>query len=174
VSSPRLPGTGARQGRIDVTWTAEHVSAWRLDSAPAGTGAWTRRASGTTAQSASLRLPAGRTYDLRLVSDAGVTAVGRVVVPIDIRRWAVTPDRNAWRGTTAWARKGASAAFALAAGRPVLLVRGGHGRIAVGAKTFRVTARTRTLTGAPRAKRGAVRVRVLSGRIGLDGIAVAR
>ena len=185
LEAPRLTTGGARTGQTEVRWRvlAGELRGWTIESAPAGTAKWTRAASGVAEQSASLRLAAGRSYDLRFTATdvlgrTSTTAIGRAVVPIDDRviarrGWARAADVAAWRGTLSRGRAGAAATVRLAAGRPLVLVRGGSGRLRVGAKTFSVTTRTRTLTGVRRTKPSTVRLSVVSGRIELDGIAVA-
>lgn len=188
IDAPRVV-TNARRGRIAVRWrvldAGAGVRGWTIESTLAGRSTWTRRATGANAQSAALRLPAGRSHDLRFtltdaLERATTVALGRVVVPRDdravLRRgWARVSDRGAWRGTVSRGERGATARVRLAAGRPLVLVRGARRgtQVRVGTKTYRLTPRTRTITAARRSRAGRVTVRVLAGRVEVDGFAVA-
>jgi hypothetical protein len=92
VSAPSLDRTKLRQGRLGVSWKVLDAGAgvrqWTISSqALGGKGApYVKRASGTTATSASLRLPRGHAYRLRFtITDAlGQTSnltLGKVVIP---------------------------------------------------------------------------------------------
>jgi hypothetical protein len=89
---PSLDRAKLRQGRLGVSWkvldAGAGVARWTIASqALGGKGApYVTRASGTTATSASLRLPPGHAYRLRFtITDAlGRTSnltLGKVVVP---------------------------------------------------------------------------------------------
>lgn len=188
LEAPRVV-PAQRSGRVEVRWrvldAGPGVRGWAIESAPAGTARWTLRASGTGGEAAAPALPAGRSYDLRLtVTDVlgrAVTAgAGRVVVPLDDRAvlgrgWSRAADEGAWRGTISRGARGATASVKLAAGRPVVLVRGAAKgtRVEFGGRVMRVSASTRSLGGSKRARAGRVKLRVLSGRVAVDGFAVA-
>ncbi len=96
--------------------------------------------------------------------------------------WRKLGEGEAWQGTVTIGGAGASLSVRLAAGRPVLIVRDVHrrARIAVIAGTRRETFTlaassatvSRTVIAARRKTAGTVQVRVLSGTIGIDGVAV--
>ncbi len=92
ISLPKLDRRKLSQGRIDVSWkvlrAGAEVRGWTISSQLVGSkkSPYVRRASGTTADSASLRLPRGGTYRLRLtITDAqgrvSNVAIGKVSVP---------------------------------------------------------------------------------------------
>ena len=115
---------------------------------------------------------------------------GLVLSPLDDRstdlhyhgHWRKLSEPQAWQGTVTLGGAGASLTVHLAAGRPVLIIRDVHrrGRIAVivgshrEALTLAASSGTasRTVIGARRKTAGTVQVRVLSGTIGIDGLAV--
>ncbi len=195
LSAPVVGRDWAR-GRVTVRWKVLDAGvgarSFELASRTAGAKRWTVRASGTKT-SAALRLPAGVASQLRLTV---VDALGRsttrqlpnVLVPRDDRAlelgrgWTAGSDRKAWAKTVSLGGPGAAARIRLAAGRPVLFVRGlrraaqielsGAGRREV----FRISASTaavsRMVKGARRAK-GTLTIRVLDGKVGLDGVALA-
>jgi hypothetical protein len=211
VTAPWITTAGDRRGLIEVRWQiagpGPGLRGWTLDSARAGTTTWTRRAAGGAARSAAaavassagtarsaaaaessalLRLPAGRSYDLRFTATdvlgrVWTLAAGRVVVPLDDRSlglgraWTRASSPTAWRGTLSYGARGASFSVRLAAGRPVVRVRGSHAgtRVRLGTRTYSVSAATRTITGARRPAGGRAELRVLAGRLGVDGVAVA-
>jgi uncharacterized membrane protein YgcG len=92
LSVPKLDRSKLEQGKVGVAWKVLDggvgIARWTIPSQTVGTkGApWVKRASGTTATAASLRLPRGATYRLRFtVVDAGGKTsnvmLGKVVVP---------------------------------------------------------------------------------------------
>jgi hypothetical protein len=97
-------------------------------------------------------------------------------------RWRFVPDRRAWHGVVALGRAGAMLSVRLGAGRPAFIVRDVRRRALVRisaaghSTTFAVTASsaTRLLIAARRARAGSVRLRVLAGTVGIDGVALAR
>jgi hypothetical protein len=183
--APRVTAAGNRRGLIDVRWDGAGVASWTLDAAPAGTTAFTHAASGTSV-STELRLAAGRSYDLRLTATdtagrAATFAAGRVLVPIDDRALRFSGARTrassatAWLGTLSRASRGAAATVTLVAGRPVVLLQGATAgtRVRIAGKVFRLSRAARTITAAARTRSGRVRIDVLSGHVGIDGVAVA-
>jgi len=115
---------------------------------------------------------------------------GLLLTPLDDRastihyhgHWRRLSEAHAWQGTVTLGGAGASLGVRLAAGRPVLIVRDVHkrARIAVIAgghrQTFTLTASSstasRTVIAARRRSAGSVQVQILSGTIGIDGVAV--
>jgi hypothetical protein len=92
VSAPMLDRAKLRQGRLGVSWkvldAGAGVRSWTIASQTVGRkqSPYVKRASGTSATSASLRLPPGHAYRLRFtIADAlGRTSnltLGKVVVP---------------------------------------------------------------------------------------------
>lgn len=92
VSVPKLARGKLKQGRLGISWkileAGAGVSGWTIASQKVGAkkAPYVRRASGTTATSATLRLPKGATYRLRFtITDAlgrsSSVAIGKVVVP---------------------------------------------------------------------------------------------
>jgi hypothetical protein len=92
VSVPKLDRGKLKQGRVGVRWkvldAGAGVRSWTIASQLVGAkkAPFVRRASGTTATSASLRLPPGATYLLRftIVDALGHTSdvtIGKVTVP---------------------------------------------------------------------------------------------
>jgi hypothetical protein len=197
--APRVVAAARRQGRVTVRWSVldagAGIGAWRIVAQEPGRSGARVAARGTTATSARLRLPAGRVWRLRLeVTDAlgrtSAAMAGTVLVPVDDSAralryrgaWRRVRSASAWRGTLTRGRSGAWASFRLAAGRPVLVLRGGSSPARVEVVTerrrevFRIAAggSERRLTAARRTRAGTVRVRVLRGTVSLDGVAVAR
>jgi hypothetical protein len=92
VSLPKLDRGKLRLGRLDVSWkvlrSGAGVKSWTISSQPVGAkkAPFIRRASGTTATSASLRLPPGAIYRLRFtivdaLGRASSVSIGKVTVP---------------------------------------------------------------------------------------------
>jgi hypothetical protein len=92
VSLPKLDRAKLKQGRLGVSWkvleAGAGVKGWTIASqlVDAKKAPFVRRASGTTAGSASLRLPPGATYRLRftIVDTLGRSSsvtIGKVTVP---------------------------------------------------------------------------------------------
>jgi hypothetical protein len=92
ISIPKLDRKELRQGRVAVSWkvleAGTGVRSWTIASQLIGDkkAPYVRRASGTSATSASLRLPRGHAYRLRftLTDAAGKSSdlmLGKVVVP---------------------------------------------------------------------------------------------
>lgn len=195
LSAP-LVGRDWARGRVTVRWkvldAGVGVRSFALASRVSGSKRWTVRATGTK-PSAALKLPAGVASQLRLtVVDAlgrsTTRSLGSVLVPRDERSltlgrdWTAASDKNAWAKTVSVGGPGATAQVRLGAGRPVVFVRDvrraarieltGAGKREV----FRIAASTaatsRAVKGARRSK-GTLTVRVLGGKIGLDGVALA-
>jgi hypothetical protein len=125
---------------------------------------------------------------------AGATAArelrigGLLLFPLDARapalhyrgRWRLVIDKRAWHGVVAMGAKGATLSVRLARGRPAFIVRDAARRtrvqISAGSRTetFTVPASrsTHLLLSPRRARGGVVRLRVLSGAVGVDGVAV--
>ncbi len=115
---------------------------------------------------------------------------GLVMTPIDDRaggltyggRWRAVSEPGAWLGTVSLGGQDATLTFHLAAGRPVLIVRDVRQRariaIQVGRRRQILTIpgrrsdASRLVLGARRPRAGAVRVHVLKGTVGVDGVAV--
>lgn len=201
LEQPRIVAGGAGRGEVAVAWrvlaAGAGVARWSIDARPLGVkgGRFAERARGTTATAASLRLPAGRTYELRftLVDALGrssTTAIGRVLVPLDdrarqVRRgrsWTAARDAGAWLGTVSRGGSGATLRVRLAAGRPVVVVRPDRrraARVALVADGRRTVVRipagggSRELRGPARRQAGTVTVRVLSGSVSVDGVGLA-
>jgi hypothetical protein len=92
VSPPKLDRGKLKRGRLDVSWTVLRsgagVKSWTIASQLVGArkAPFVRRASGSTATSASLRLPPGASYRLRLtivdaLGRASTVTIGKVTVP---------------------------------------------------------------------------------------------
>jgi hypothetical protein len=201
IELPRFTHAGAARGRVSVRWRilqpGAGIRSWSFASraAGAGSGAYTVRARGTKGTTATLTLPAGRTWSIRATFvDAlgrGVSEdVGAVLVPLDagartVRRtgaWTRRPDAGAWLRATHRGRAGATLTARLAAGHPVVLVRGvtrtAEVEVRAGGRraTYRVggsaTTATREIVAPARARAGAVTVRVVRGQVGVDGVGV--
>jgi hypothetical protein len=113
---------------------------------------------------------------------------GLLLFPLDARsaalryrgRWRFVRDARAWHQIVAIGDPGATLSVRLGRGRPVFIVRDAHGKarvqISVGARSETVAvsagAVTRLLFARRRARAGAVRLRVLSGTLGIDGVAL--
>ena len=89
---PKLDRSKLRQGKLGVSWKVLDggvgIASWTISSQTVGTkkAPWVKRASGTKATAATLRLPRGATYRLRFTAvDAGGKSsnvmLGKVVVP---------------------------------------------------------------------------------------------
>ncbi len=143
ITRPVAGTSGYRRGRIVVRWrvTEEGVGLLRwaigADDLTSARKSYVTRARGTSATSASLRLPAGRAYALRFTATdrmlrQDTTDVGRVLVPVDERAksvkragpWRKLRSATAWKGTLLRGRRGARLRVRLPAGRTALLVRG--------------------------------------------------
>ncbi|MDO8212201.1 hypothetical protein [Conexibacter sp. CPCC 206217] len=200
VQLPRV-ADDARRGRVQVDWrvidAGAGIARWTIAARPLGVrgAGFTDRASGSDATSASLRLPAGRTYALRftLVDTLGRSAstnVGRVLAPIDDRArsvargraWTAARDAGAWLGTVSRGATGAILRTRLAAGRPVVVVRPDRRRaaravlIAGGRRTtVRIPAGSgsRELRGPVLRRGGVVTLQVLEGEVSVDGVGLA-
>ena len=145
VTRPVAGVSGYRRGRIAVRWRIADEGVgllrWTIASDDLTTkpAQYVTRARGTTATSASLKLPAGRVYGLRFTATDRLqrddsTDFGRVVVPVDDRsagvkrsgRWRKLRSSKAWKGTLLRGRPGARLKVKLPAGRPALVL-GGRG-----------------------------------------------
>jgi hypothetical protein len=201
IELPRFTTTGQKTGRVGVRWRVLQpgvgVRRWRFAARPANkrSGAFTALATGTKGSSAQLTLGGGQTWTVRVTftdklgRDVSQT-VGDVLVPLDagaraVRRsgtWSRVHDSGAWLGAVHRGRAGATLTARLAAGRPTILVRGVHStadiEVRVGGKraVYRVsgsaTEVTREIGAARRVRAGTVKVRIVSGTAGVDGLGV--
>jgi hypothetical protein len=201
IELPRFTAAGQKFGRVGIRWRVLQagvgVRRWRFAARPASrrSGAFTAVATGTKGTTAQLKLGAGQTWTVRVTftdklgRDVSQT-VGDVLVALDagaraVRRsgaWSRVGDDSAWLGAVHRGRAGATLTARLAAGRPTILVRGVRKtadiEVRVGAKraVYRIsgsaTAATREIVAAPRARAGTVRVRIVSGSAGVDGLGV--
>ena len=201
IELPRFTHAGDARGRVGVRWRilqkGAGVKSWSFASRDAGAkrGASTVRAKGTKGTTATLTLPAGRTWAIRAtfvdaLGRAVSEDVGAVLVPLDagakaVRRtgsWSRRRDTGAWLGAVHRGRAGATLTARLAAGRPVVQVRGvthsADVEVRAGGKrvTYRVsgsaTRATREIVAPARARAGTVTVRVVRGQVGVDGVGV--
>jgi hypothetical protein len=201
VELPRFTAAGRKTGHIGVRWrvlqTGVGVRRWTFAARPASkrSGAFTALATGTKGSSAKLKLGAGQTWTVRVTftdklgRDVSQT-VGDVLVPLDagartVRRggsWSRGHDSGAWLGAVHRGRAGATLTAQLAAGRPVVLVRGVRStadvEVRIGDKraVYRIsgstTRSTREIVAARRTRAGTVGVRIISGTAGVDGLGV--
>jgi hypothetical protein len=198
VELPRFTSAGRKTGRVGLSWRVLQagvgVQRWTFASRLAGrkSGAFTTRATGTKGTSALLRLPAGRTWTVRATFEdrLGRTVsddVGDVLVPIDERakgvrrsgRWTARADKGAWFGRVLRGRPGATLTVNVAAGKPVVLVRGLKAPVDV---QFRVGGKSETyrfkkgvsefLPRLVLRKAGPLRLRVVRGEVNVDGVGV--
>jgi hypothetical protein len=199
ISALRVTTDGNPAALTGVRWalTGEPLRSWRIEyrDPTATKPRWRTAARGTTQLSALLDLPAGRSADLRAVfqgSGAPTTrAIGRVVVPLDerVRQVRISGARKrlrdplAWRQTVTRLRRGATVRATLRAGRPIVVARADRRKAvievtAAGGRPQRLTVRGHAdgrtvLTRArKRSRSGAVTIRVRSGTVLLDGLAV--
>lgn len=201
VQSARFDGLGAARGLIGVSWRlidgGAGVASWTISSRTLGEkGAkYVIRARGTGATSALVKLPAGRACELELtvidrLGRATTAAIGKVLVPEDERsralhyagQWRHVALAGAWKGGVSHAGAGAQVSASLGAGRPVFelrrtsheakveLLAGAHRNVFVLAGA--ATGSLALLKGAERPRAGVVSLRVLSGTVDLDGVAV--
>lgn len=194
VSRPTFRRTGDRLGLVRLSWRLTRVGvgirSWSIVSDDLSTSASSfrfRDRGGSSATSASLRLPVGRVHALRFLwTDRllrpGQADFGRVLVPIDdrsrsVRRrgaWRKVRSASAWRGTLLRGRRGARLRVRLAPGRPALLARGRRSAtVRIGSRRVRVRPGRRTVLGVKRAGAGVVTMSVVSGSIDLDGVAAS-
>ncbi|MBJ7471526.1 MAG: hypothetical protein JHD16_09505 [Solirubrobacteraceae bacterium] len=202
LTAPQFTAGGAAKGLVGVSWavTAPGVGVrdWTLASRPAADSAapFVTRATGTATTAAQLRLPAGVRSLVRLsvvdtLGRAATADVGSMLVPIDDRSarvkksrrgWSVLADAGAWNAGLARGRRGATLSIKLSAGRPVVFVRGvtRSARLELRSgkrrEVYRITGSktraTRQVQLSKAVARGTLRVRVLSGTVGIDGVAV--
>ncbi len=202
VQSPILDGRGVARGLVGVSWRSVEPDAgptsWTIASRTLGTGsAYVSRATGTTATSALLELPAGAAYEIEItftdvLGRSSTAKVGKVLVPSDDRwsglhyrgRWQRKKQAGAWLGTVSRTSAGGRVSVRLGSGRPVFLLRG----TAAGAKVevhagsrrevFAVAhsqpGSSRAILAAGRSHAGTVSMRVMTGTVNLDGVAVER
>lgn len=194
---------GNPSGMVGVRWNVigGATRAWRIDyRVPTDRRPrWRRAAHGRTELSTLLDLPTGRGVELRIritpPRGRSVTrSVGSVVVPVDdrVRQVAIGGSRKresdplAWRRTVTVLRRGAVVRTKLPAGRPTVVVRSDAKRAVIQVRSGatgtwqRLTIRGRKdgRTAIVRAKKhrrsSTVQVRVVSGKVRLDGMAVTR
>jgi hypothetical protein len=197
LSAPVVGRDWAR-GRVTVRWRVVSAGAgmgwFTIESRTAGQRGWKLRAHGS-GSAAALRLPAGLTSQLRMtIVDAlgrsTPRSLGSIVVPLDERSrgftyhgaWTRAADRAAWRRTVARGARGASVNVRLAAGKPVLFLRGTKRDAVIelsgGGKRerFRIAGSAasvaRQVTGWRRPA-GQITATVLGGTVALDGVAPA-
>ncbi len=199
IELPRFTTAGAKAGRITLSWKILRpgvgVKSWSLAARAAGAkaGAWTVRAHGTKGTSARLALTGGRSWTIRATFTDKLARqvseqVGDVLVPLDagakgVRRtghWSRKADAKAWLGAVHEGRAGARLSARLGAGKVVVLLRGVRRSVDVeitaGGKraTYRVsgsaTTATREIVTKARARAGAVTVRIVRGKAGVDGV----
>jgi hypothetical protein len=201
IELPRFTHAGDARGRVGVSWRilqkGAGVKSWSFASRDAGAkrGAYVVRAKGAKGTTATLTLPAGRTWSIRatFVDTLGRSVsedVGAVLVPLDagaktVRRsgsWTRRRDAGAWLGAVHRGRAGATLTSRLAAGRPVVRVRdvthSADVEVRAGGRraTYRIsgsaTKATREIVAPARARAGKVTVRVVRGQVGVDGVGV--
>jgi hypothetical protein len=201
IELPRFTTAGQKTGRVGVRWRILQpgvgVRRWRFAARPASkrSGAFTALASGTKGTTAQLKPGAGRTWTVQVTFTDKMgrnvsQTVGDVLVPLDagaatVRRngsWSQVRDSRAWLGAVHRGRAGATLTARLAAGRPVVLVRGVRStadvEVHVGGKraVYRIsgsaTGAAREIVAARRARAGTVMVRIVSGTAGVDGLGV--
>jgi hypothetical protein len=194
---------GNPAGLVGVRWTVSGgaTKAWRVeyrvptDRKPR----WRRAARGTTQLSTLLDLPSGRGVDLRIRltpprGKAVTRTIGSVVVPIDerVRQVAIGGSRTretdplAWRRTVTVLRRGTRVTATLPAGRPTVVVRSDAKPAVIRVRSGRsgrwqrvtlkghADGRTQIVRAKRRAASGRVELRVVSGRLRLDGVAATR
>lgn len=194
---PAIVADGRAEGRVGVRWKVLSrgvgVRGWAISARTLPRGGWKVVARGRATTSARLRLPAGVTSQLRIaVTDAlgrtTTASFGRVVVPRDDRAlragrgWSRGADRGAWLKTVTRGGAGATLRLRLPAGRPTVVLRAAGRAARIGIEhdgrreLFAVAASrrpvTRIVTGRARRRAGTVVVRVLAGRVAVDGVAV--
>jgi hypothetical protein len=201
IELPRFTTADAKSGRVGVRWRVLQagvgVRRWKFSARPAASrsGAFTALATGTKGTTAQLKLGAGQTWTVRVTftdnlgRDVSQT-LGDVLVPLDagaraVHRsgpWSRVRDGGAWLGAVHRGHAGATLTTRLAAGRPTVLVRGvrktADVEVRVGGKraVYRIsgsaTASTREIVTARRTSAGTVRVRIVTGTAGVDGLGV--
>ncbi|MDO9409037.1 hypothetical protein [Patulibacter sp.] len=201
VQDLRVTTDGNPSALVGVRWTVlggSPTKDWRIEYRVPGVkqARWRTAKRGTVQTSALLDVPAGRTVDLRArfaapTGRAVVRQIGRVVVPIDERvrqvrfsgRITRQADPLAWRKTVTRMRRGTSLRVTLPAGRPALVVRADRRRAVIEVRSGRGRAqrvtvpahadgRTVVVRARERRRGSAVRIRVLSGVVRADGLAV--
>jgi hypothetical protein len=200
IQSPVLDDRGTARGLVGVSWRilkpGVGLSSWTIASKTFGTtSTYLSRATGTTATTALVKLPSGGAYELQitftdLLGRASTAQIGKVLVPHDDRwsslryrgQWQRKKRSGAWLGTVSRAGAGGQVSVRLGPGRPVFLL----GATAGGAKVevragsrreiFAVThgsgGSSPPIVGAKRGHASTVSMRVLSGKVDLDGVAV--
>lgn len=194
-----VPGPN-RRGQIGLRWKVLHpgvgVRSWLVESRRLGgarAGWITRARGGRDGNFAAFRLPVASTHLIRftVIDDLGRRAgvrVGRASALLDERerrvrlrgRWHAKRDRLAWRGMTVRGGRGATVRAWLPEGRPVIVLRNVHrtARVLVRAggraRVYQIAARrgpvSREIVTPRRGKPGPVTLRVLRGRVDLDGL----
>jgi hypothetical protein len=200
VQSPILDGRGAARGLVGVSWRmlepGAGITSWNIASKTLGTAnAYVTRATGTTATSALIKLRPGAAYEIRITfTDAtgrsSTAQVGKVLVPNDDRwsglhyhgRWQRKKRSGAWLRTISRAGAGGQVSVRLGSGRPAFLLRGTAAgatvEVHVGSRreVFAVArgsgSSSRLIVAAERSQTGTVSMRVLTGTVNLDGVAV--
>ncbi|MFA4928293.1 MAG: hypothetical protein WC558_07240 [Patulibacter sp.] len=203
IDGLRVTTDGNPTGLVGVRWnvTGGATTAWRIDyRVPTDRKPrWRRAATGNAQISKLLDLPTARGVELRIrltppTGKAVTRTIGSVVVPLDdrVRQVAIRGtvkrrnDPLAWRRTVTELRRGATVRTTLPAGRPTLVVRS-HAKRAViqvrsGSKGAwqrltirgRKDGRTAIVRAKQRPKSSTVQVRVVSGTVRLDGVAITR
>lgn len=196
----RVTTDGNPAGLVGVRWDVAGgaTKAWRIeyrvptDRKPR----WRRAARGAAQLSALLDLPTARGVDLRIRitpprGKAVTRTIGSVVVPVDerVRQVAIKGQRTretdplAWRRTLTVLRRGTTVRATLPAGRPTVVVRSAAERSVIRIRSGRkggwqrltlkghADGRTQIARAKRRSKSGKVEIRVVSGRVRLDGLA---
>jgi hypothetical protein len=184
----RVPGVATSRS-VRVRWSVSApgaaVRSWMLAGRRHGARAYRVLARGTSGKSTVVRLRAGLAHDLRLVVvDAAGTesrpASRTVAVPLSVRGRGVRREGR-WRrsGDALRGGRGARLSMRLAAGTPIMLVRGARRGTRL---EIRAGSRRRVLAPKPGRRQvagprlvrpGRVAVRVLRGTVSVRGIAPA-
>ncbi len=194
LTRPVAGVSGYRRGRIAVRWRIADQGVgllrWTIASDDLTTKSkrYVTRARGTTATSASLKLPAGRVHALRFTATDRLqrddrTDFGRVVVPVDDRAKGVKragPVAQAAFGQgveghrcCAVAAARGSGSSSPPAGRPCCCAAAARPPSASAPKRVRVRPGRRTVLGPRRRRAGTVTISVTRGSIDLDGVAAS-
>jgi hypothetical protein len=201
VQAPTFDGQGAVQGLVGVGWQILEpgvgLKSWTITSKVLGVAGApdVTRATGSSTTSALLTLPSGLAYEIEVtftdvLGRSSTMQVGKVLVPRDDRwsglhytgRWRHLKQVGAWLGTVSRAGAGARVSVKLGPGRPVFLMRGtsSTARVEVRAGSDREmftvprgsSSSSKLLTAESRARAGTVTLRVLTGTVDLDGVAL--
>jgi hypothetical protein len=201
VQTPMLDGQGSAKGLVGVSWSMPvggvGVRSWTIASKTlnSASAAYVTRATGTSDTSALLSLPAGGAYDLQItftdtLGRNSTIMIGKVIAPWDDHwsglhyrgHWRKLRQAGAWLDTISRGVAGTQVSATLGAGRPVFLLRevpaaakvelreGSHRTVLALARGS--SSVSREVVGPARPRPGAVSLRVLQGKVDLDGVAV--